>query len=173
MKKIIFVTGIFAILFLSGCGSSVSVFHDLDPTATFDQYKTYSFLDWTDGNKRTLTEPEREQIRVAIAKEVESLGYTFQQQNADLKIQLTVYFRNARRHRHHYYRYYGYPGYPGMNYNSSERALAVDMFEGAAKKHVWHSAVVGYSGSSIEDKAEGLSLVASSLFEEYPGNENK
>ena len=132
VKKLLFVTGIFAVLFLSGCGSSISVFHDLDPTATFDQYLTYSFLEWTEGNKRTLTEPEREQMRVAIAREVESLGYTFQEQNADLKIQVTVYFRNARHHRNNYYGYYGYPG---MNYNSSERALAVDMFEGAAKKH--------------------------------------
>jgi len=168
VKKLLFVTGIFAFLFLSGCGSSISVFHDLDPTATFDQYKTYSFLNWTEGNKRTLTEPEREQIRVAIAREVESLGYTFQEQNADIMIQLTVYFRNARHHRHNYYGYYGYPG---MNYNSSERALAVDMFEGAEKKHVWHSAAVGYLGSSTDDRAEELPSVVSRLFEEYPGKE--
>ena len=69
MKKILIISGLFAILFLTACGSSLRVFHDLDPAATFDQYKTYSFLDWTDGNMRTIGEAEREQIMVAIARE--------------------------------------------------------------------------------------------------------
>lgn len=154
-----------SILFLSGCGSSVSIYHDLDPTGTFDQYKTYSFLDWTDGNKRTVSESEREKIRVALARELESMGFSFQEKNADIKVQATVYFRSARRH----FRYHYHHGYPGLNYGTSERALAVDMFEGASKKHVWHSAAVGYIEFTEGEDEDQLISVAEKLFEAYPG----
>ena len=162
VKNLFLLSGLFALLFLSGCASSVRVFHDLDPNATFDQYKTYSFLEWTDGNARTVTEIEREKIRIAIAREIEAKGYTFQEGASDIKIELTVYFRNARRHYHHHY------GFPRSNYNYIERALSVDMFEGATKKHVWHSAAVGDVGSDPQERSEELPEIAMKLFEDYP-----
>lgn len=158
-----FITSIFVVLFLSGCGSSVSVYHDLDPSATFDQYKTYSFLRWTDGNIRTISEADRELMRVAIAREIEGMGYTFQAKDADIKIQLTVYFQVPRSRYHHNY------GYIGPVYRGRERALSVDLFEGTSKKHVWHSAAVGFVGSTLKDGPDELPSVAAKLFEEYPG----
>ena len=162
MKKLIFSGLSIILLLLSGCGSSVRVFHDLDPTASFDQYHTYSFLDWTDGNKRTVTEMERERIRVAIAREIEAKGFTFQQENADVKIQITVYFRNARRYYNHHY------GFPGSTNNYIERALTVDMFEGSSKKHIWHSAAIGDVAKTPQERAEELPEIAMKLFEDYP-----
>lgn len=162
VKKFIFVSGLLAILFFSGCGSSVRVFHDLDPDAAFGQYMTYSFLDWTDGNIRTISDIDREKIRVAIAREVEAKGYTFQEGDSDVKIQITVYFRNAGHHYHHYY------GFPGMAYNFMERTIAVDMFEGGSKDHIWHSAAIGNNFNDPREWDDELPEISMKLFEDYP-----
>lgn len=150
-------------LIFSGCGPSGHVFHDLDPTASFDQYKTYSFLAWTDGNMRTVSETEREGLSVALAREIEGMGLTFQEMDADVKIQITVYFRRSGQHYHHHY------SYPGRPYIYMERTLTTDIFEGSTKKHIWHSAVVGMVGNSPEKRAEELPEQISRMFEDFPG----
>lgn len=162
MKNLIFISGLFVLLFLTGCGSSVRVFNDLDPSATFDQYKTYSFLEWTDGNIRTISDIDRERMRVAIAREVEAKGYAFQEGDSDVKIQITVYFRNAGHHYHHYY------GFPGMSSNYMERTIAVDLFEGGSKKHIWHSAAIGNDVHDPQDWDDELPQISMKLFEDYP-----
>lgn len=166
MKKYLIIPGLFLILILSGCGSSARVFHDMDPSARFDQYKTYSFLDWTDGNMRTVSEIERENIRVAMAREIELMGLSYQEENPDLKIEINVYFRSSRSHYH--YRY----GYPGRSLTSTERALTTDIFEGTSKKHIWHSAAVGIESRSQEKRAEELPELMSRMFEDYPGKKD-
>lgn len=150
------------LLLLAGCGSSVRVFHDLDPDAAFDQYKTYSFLEWTDGNIRTISDMDRERMRVAIARELEAKGFAFKESDSDVKIQITVYFRNTGRDYGHYY------GFPGMGTNYMERTIAVDMFEGDSKKHIWHSAAIGNDSSDPQYWDTELPEIAMKLFEDYP-----
>lgn len=166
VKRLLVFFGMVFLLLFAGCGSTVRVFYDLDPDAAFDQYKTYSFLEWTDGNMRTVSKLEREQIRIAIAREIESKGYTYMVGASDIKIQHTVYFRNARSHYHHHY------GFPGGGYHSIERALTVDIFEGDTKKHIWHSAAVGDEAGSPQEYAEELPEIAMRLFEEYPAEQD-
>jgi len=158
MKRIYFLLVAIALV-LGGCGNAFRVYHDVDTSADFDQYQTYTFLDWTDGNKKTITGIELERIRAQFAKELEAKGLTYVPEGGDLKVKVTVYFRNARD------RHYGY--YPG-SYNYIERALAVDIFEGASKKHIWHSAAVGEVGRTPEVRAEDLPEQISEMFEKYP-----
>ena len=57
---------------LSACGPSVRLYSDIDDSATFDQYTSYNFMDFSEGNKETITGMELERIRVAFAKVVET-----------------------------------------------------------------------------------------------------
>lgn len=160
MKRVAFLL-VPVIFLLAGCGSTFRVYHDIDPSADFSQFKTYSFLDWTDGNKKTITGMERERIRAAFARELESRGLKYAGENADLQVKITVYFREAR---HPVYGWY----YPS-EYRYIERALAIDMFENESRKHVWHSAAVGEVQQSPEKRAEELPKQVEGIFEDYPG----
>lgn len=145
---------------LSGCGNTFRVYHDLDPETDFSQYKTYSFLDFTDGNKKTITGMELERIRTAFARELESMGFHYMDGDSDLKVKITVYFREKRD--------FTYGFYFPSSYNYIERALAVDIFEGSSKKHVWHSAAVGEVARTPEKRAEELPAQVQGLFQSFP-----
>ena len=145
------------LLVLSACGPSVRLYSDIDDTAAFDQYTTYSFLDFTEGNKKTITGMELERIRVAFAREIERRGLTFSEENGDVSVRITVYHRQAAR---------GY-GYWGV-YNHLERAVAVDMYDNQSMKHIWHCAAVGELEYDPEKRAASLSDLAARIFDRYP-----
>ena len=162
MKKVIYIPVVLALLTLANCSSPYRVFHDLDPSAHFEAYSTYSFLDWTDGNKNTITAMERERIRTAVARGLEDAGLKFQSEGADIKVKITVYFREARE----------YFYYSPTTYNYIERAIALDLFEAGTKKHVWHSAVVGEVEQDPGLREEELPGLVSRLMEHYPGKKS-
>lgn len=149
-------------LLLHSCGNAFRVFHDQDPTVAFDQYSTYSFLDWTDGNLNVISGMELERIRTAVARELEKKGLEYQPDGADLKVKITVYFREKRDHSYSFY-------YP-RSYNYIEQALAMDLFDAESKKHIWHSAVVGEVGKTPEIRAEKLPVQVAEMLEEFPLN---
>ena len=158
MKKSIIYISILIPLLLTGCGASVRTFSDVDPSVDFGQYDTYSFMDFTEGNKKTITGMELERIRVAFARELEKHGLSFVEEGGDVSVKITVYHREAMD------RYYGYPG----RYNYMERAIAVDMYDNRTWKHVWHGAAVGELDYDPRERAERLPLVAEKIFERYP-----
>ena len=148
---------IFGLAFLSACGSSTRIYSDRDDSATFDQYATYNFMDFSEGNLKTITGMELERIRVAFAKELESRGLTYSEENADVSVKIVVYHREAAR---------GF-GYSGI-YNYMERAISIDMFDNLSKKHVWHCAAVGELENDPEVRAAELSSQVAKIFERYP-----
>jgi len=158
MKKSIFVLWIIALATLSGCGSSMRIYSDLDPTGAFDTYTTYSFLDFTDGNKKTIPGMELERIRVAVARELEKRGLEYVEENGDVSVRVTVYHRQAMDGYYWYYRRYVY----------MERAIAVDMYDNRTQKHIWHCAAVDELEYDAESRAKNLPVVAARIFEKYP-----
>lgn len=158
MNRIFVLLAMVSLVFLSACGPSVRIYTDLENTAPFDSYKTYTFLDFTDGNKKTITGMELERIRVAFAREVESRGFMFSEENPDVTIQLTVYHRQAMDRSYYYY--------PTRSY--MERAIALDMFDVRTQKHVWHASAVGELAGDPLVRAENFPKVAAAIFEQYP-----
>ncbi|MCK5134375.1 MAG: DUF4136 domain-containing protein [Bacteroidales bacterium] len=163
MKKIFILFLIGSLLILSGCGPSVRVFSDIDDSGRFEQYATYSFLDFTDGNKKTITGMELERIRVAFARELEQRGLKFVEENGDVSVQITVYHREAR---DHYY-------YPPGSYSHMKRAIVVDLYDNQTRKHVWHCAAVGELVYDPSERAVRLSEVAAEIFEKYPAEKSE
>lgn len=148
---------ILSLLFLSACGPSTRLYSDIDDTAAFDQFTTYNFLDFTEGNKKTITGMELERIRVAFAREIESRGLSYSEEAGDVSVRIIVYHRHAARP----------SGYWGV-YNHLERAISVDMYDNQSMKHIWHCAAVGELEYDPEQRAVGLSDLAARIFERYP-----
>ena len=73
MKNIILPVIIFSLFLLAGCGSASRIYSDMDDTGRFEHYSTYNFMDFTEGNKKTIPETELEQIRIAFARELEKM----------------------------------------------------------------------------------------------------
>ncbi len=157
MKLKILSLGILALLFLSACGPSIKIYSDIDDSAAFEQYISYNFLDFSEGNKKTITGMELERIRVAFAKELESRGLTYAEEKADVAVQIVVYHREA----------VSSYGYTGM-YHHMERAISIDMYDNLSRNHVWHCAAVGELENDPEVRAAELTILAAKIFERYP-----
>ena len=148
---------ILSMVLLSACGTSVSLYSDIDDSATFDQYTSYNFMDFSEGNKKTITGMELERIRVAFAKEIETRGLSFAEEVGDVSVKITVYHRQAA----------DVSGYSGI-YNYLERAISVDMYDNLSMKHIWHCAAVGELEYDPEQRAAGLPELVARIFERYP-----
>ena len=155
--RILFFGMLFPAIF-TGCGPGVRIYSDVDEEARCKEYKTYSFLDFSEGNQKTMTGMELERIRTAIAREIETKGLRFVEKEGDVSVQITVY------HRQGVDGYY----YSPRRYNYMERALAVDMYDNLIRKHVWHGAAVGELEYSPSARAEELPEVVAKIFERYP-----
>jgi hypothetical protein len=149
---------VLALVLLNGCGSSVRIFTDIEESAKFDSYTTYNFLDFTEGNKKTITGMELERIRVAFARELERRGLRFVEEGADVSVQITVYHREAADH------YYFHPA----AYHHMQRAISVDMYDNSNRRHVWHAAAVGELEYDAKRRSERLPELVAEIFERYP-----
>lgn len=115
-------------------------------------------MDFTKGNKETMTGMELERIRVAFARELERHGLNFVEEKGDVSVKITVYHRQAMD---------GY-FYSHWRNNYMERAIAVDMYDNNSRKHVWHGAAVGELDYNPERRANRLPEVAAEIFQKYP-----
>jgi hypothetical protein len=143
---------------LAGCSAPVRIYSDVDPSGSFGSYTTYSFLEFTEGNKKTITGMELERIRVAFARELEKYGLQFIEEGGDVSVQITVYHREGR---DPYY-------YAPYRRTYMERAITIDMYDNRTRKHVWHGAAVGELVYDPATRAEKLPEVVASIFEKYP-----
>ena len=173
MNKLCLVGLVAATMFFSGCGTAVNVFHDQDPSADFSKYSTYNFLEWTEGNVKSINEIERDRIRVAVARELESRGLKFKPEGADVSVQITVFHREMKdlypSYGRYYYPYYNpYFGGGPTVYNHLERAISVDIYDNGARKHVWHSAAVGELEYNPQKREELMPEIAGKMFRDFP-----
>ena len=156
MKRIIIYISLLGML--AGFGAPVRIYTDVDQTGNFETYATYSFLDFTEGNKKTITGMELERIRVAFARELEQRGLRFVEEAGDVSVQITVYHRQGM---DPYY-------YAPHRRSYMERALAIDMYDNLNRKHVWHCTAVGELVYDPELRAEKLPELVAKIFEAYP-----
>ena len=146
-----------SLLFLTACGGPYRIYSDVEEAIDFTKFKSYDFMDFTEGNKKTITGMELERIRVAFARELEKNGLKFDARKSEVSVLITVYHRKAVDP----YRY-------SMNRQHTERAISIDMYDKHTKRHVWHGAAVGDVVYDPEERAEKLPEVVAAIFEKYP-----
>ena len=157
MKNNIHILILGTLLLLTSCGAPYHIYSDLEQNADFNTYQSYNFLDFTDGNKKTITGMELDRIRVAFAREIERKGLKFEAGQSDVSFQIIVYHRKAVDP-------YRYP--PHRQY--TERAIAIDMYDNKDNKHIWHGAAVGPVSYDPEVRSEKLPEVVAAIFQKYP-----
>ena len=101
---------------------------------------------------------ELERIKVAFARELESRGLNFAARDGHLLVQITVYHREASMGIYHYPEPIRY----------MEQAVAIDLFDNATRKHVWHCAAVGDLEYDPQKRASGLPELVAKIFEDIP-----
>jgi hypothetical protein len=159
MKRTLIPLTILLLAMLGACAPSVRIVSDRDETAAFDKFRTYTFMEFTEGNIKTIPGMELERLKVAFAREIEKRGLVYVGENADINVQIVVYHREASSGTH-YYRPY--------RYNYMERAIAIDFYDNATRMHIWHAAAVGELQSDPQKRSENFPKVAAALMEQYP-----
>lgn len=167
---------------LASC-SSVKVVTDMDQTADFTKYSTYSFLGWQANSDQILNELDRKRIRDAFVKEFEARGMGYVAENGDVDVSLfivvdqkttTTAYTNYYGGRYGgYYRYrggWGY-GYASTTYSESdylEGTLVMDVFDGQSKKQVWQGVATSTVSENPEKREKTIPAKISALMKKFP-----
>jgi hypothetical protein len=108
MKKII-ISAFLTIIFLSSC-SSWKYAAEYDHKADFNQYKTFGLLNWDPQNDKVISPQTKKYILTALKEELESRGYTYKENGADLQVSVFAIVQqetNYAAYQDHYAGYYG------------------------------------------------------------------
>lgn len=157
----------FFFIALSGCASSGKVFSDFDLNQNFTQYKTFSWFGEMPGlvsGTYPVSALTKSRMKESIQAELEARGFGFTEKaaDADFLVSFTLGARDKIATRHHteykvnpnawrwgraYYPHYYYPNYnrdlipvtTERTYQFTEGSIAIDIFDAADKRPVWHS----------------------------------
>lgn len=185
MKSLASALLVAATLGLTACATGPAVRVDHDPTASFMQYRTWSFYKPIAMEQSGYSSWISERVRADVQKEMESRGYRYQAEGADLLVnfQGVVEDRNAvwsmprsSVEMFYSYRHRGYVAIP-VWYNETqvstyrEGTLTVDLVDGKQNRMVWTgsaSSPVGSSKKTPEKRMAEIDLAISSIFTKYP-----
>jgi hypothetical protein len=169
---------------LSAC-STIRTGAHVDETTNFSSYHSFS---WIADDPYIKSDPDvaisplsQSKIKEAIREQLETRGYTFTDDsaNADFVVSYTVGSRDRVRTTSYPVAYRGNWGWhiPGSYYyihehdthTYTEGTLSVDIFDGKAKKPVWH----GWAEKTItrQDREDPTTVIrdgVSRLFESFP-----
>lgn len=175
---------------LTACSFGPTVRVDVDPTANFAAYRTFSFMDPLGTSKAGYTSLLSERLKRATQFQMESRGYVMDTLNPDLLINFQAHISQHSEYvppppmpwgygygymggyPSGYYGYWG--GYPmGMGPPSviqyTEGVLKIDLVDARRRQLVWE----GVSSSIMNDmqsasSEQGVQGVVSAIFARYP-----
>ena len=159
---------------LIGCTSTPTVHTDVDPTAAFASYRTYSWIQPPAGASPL----QGQRIAEAINAELAARGWQQVNANADVAIAANV----ATETRQDIDTFYNGPAYAGWGWhgpwamgsvNTSVRnyqvgTLVVDLFDTKTRQAVWRGTAEGTVPSSPDKVAEAARVGISKMFEALP-----
>jgi uncharacterized protein DUF4136 len=150
------------VMALQSC-STVKVVVDMDKTADFSGYETYSFLGWQNDSDEILNEFDKKRIRDAFISEFERRGLKPVADKGDMEISLFIVV-DKKTSVTAYTDYYGgrygmysrYRGGWGYGYGSTsyyendylKGTLVMDVFDGKSKDQVWQ----GIATKTVNEK---------------------
>lgn len=172
------------LVFVSGCGTTISVTSDFDKSVDFSKYKTFSFYHLKTTGEVSKLNADR--IVNAINLELKGKGYVESKDNPDLlinavtvlqekiatSVSTTSYYGYGG-----YYRPYGYGygyGYPVGNstavntYNYKDGTIMVDILDAKTEKLIWEGTGSSEITSKPSDPEKAIGYAISKILASYP-----
>lgn len=175
--------GFLLALLMTAC-ASVKVVTDVDKTADFEKYKTYSFLGWQDDSDNSLNEFDKRRIREAFTAEFAERGFVYQEEGADMTISLYIVISNKTSTTAYtdYYSTGGYGrfnryrggwgnGYAQTNYEETdyvEGTLVMDAFDSETQEQVWQGIATSTINEEGSKREKTIPRKISSLMNQFP-----
>ena len=169
---------------LTGCSTSPKILTHYEEGIDFSQYKTFSFYDPIEAQKKEYSSLLDKYIRTGVTIELEKRGLT-EVKEGDIKISFNVHKQERIQSTTvpatygGYYGYRGVYGYNmsyGMGYGSetsisqySEGTLNIDVVDRAQKQLIWEGAAIARLNNEIPDNVEKVVQdIVASILAEYP-----
>lgn len=161
---------------LAGC-SSVTVNYDFDPTANFQEFKTFGWMPIhaQDPVTKAGSDLVAKRIRMAITNDLLSKGLTENPDNPDLlvafhtgvqeKVQVTDWGYNYSNY------YWGYPTRDIDVYSYTQGQLVIDLVKGATENLVWRGSgtkMLDSGQKSPEKMQETINQAVGKIMESFP-----
>ena len=180
-------------MILSSCGSSIKVSSQHDKNVDFNQYKTYSYLGWSNNSGDLMNEFDKRRVEAAFAYELERRGIKYVNSGGDIEISLFLVTEQktaTTAYTNHYgvggpYGY-GYGGYGGYYYRSAwgwgggystttyheydytVGTLVCDVFDGKEKKLIWQSVGSGTVDDNPTTRDKSIPKAVAKIMSLYP-----
>ena len=171
------------VLLLAACATGPRITSEVDPQADFASYRTFAFYSPLALEKDGYATPTSERIKAATRAQMESRGYVYSAEQADLLVNINgnvqertdVTTMPSMDYAHYYsYRARGYVSVPvwrDETYVSqyTEGTLNIDVIDRAQNRMVWEGIAVGrVSKMKPEARAARIDATVADIFASFP-----
>jgi len=187
MKKLVFPL---LLVFLVSC-NPWKYASEYDHEVDFNTYKTFGLLNWERQNDDQVSAETKQFILLAIKKELERRGYTYQKENADLQASIYIIVNEETSYSAYANQYAGYGGYGGVavgvgsggvgvygygvqtypftavQHDYNVGTFVVDLLDASKKKIVWQGLAQGRVAHE-EPTQELVQERVNSVFKDFP-----
>ncbi len=170
--RVAFVISFFWII-LSGCGSSYSVFHDVNPSADFSSMKSYMLV--YAGQEEIRSDVSRRIIESSIQELMANRGYQLSSETPDMVL---AYDGRVRQKKEvtvtqdpisygPRWGYYGWNSYEYREYEVTEGTLVIDFVAAGTNELLWQGGV-STNIDPVGAKSEQLKKAVRLIFLKFP-----
>jgi hypothetical protein len=189
MKKILWITlGVAGLFLLNSC-SSLKVFHDVDPTVDFSQYKSLEYYGWAEESDKLLTQLDKDRIEKAFGDEFRRRGIEPVEADGDLIVTLLIVVEEKKgatattthmggAYGGYYGGFYGYgPGFGWgaghsttniQEYSYSVGTLVCDVFDKKAEKLIWEGIGTGEINENPKNRDKNIPKTVQAIMSKFP-----
>ena len=171
------------VILLAACATGPRITSEVDPQADFASYRTFAFYSPLALEKEGYATPTSERIKAATRAQMESRGYVYSAEQADLLVNINgnvqertdVTTMPSMDYAHYYsYRARGYVSVPVWRDEThvsqyTEGTLNIDVIDRAQNRMVWEGIAVGrVSKMKPEARAARIDATVADIFASFP-----
>ena len=172
------------LLVTAGCATGPSIRVDKDPNTDLTQYKTFGFFDQVATDRAQYSTLITERLKNATRTQLERVGYTYKEQDADLRVNFYLNVTEKQEIRSTpsssvgvgYYGYRGgmYGAWGGYPYdvetvNYREGTLSIDLVDASKSQLVWQGVAEGrVSDEARKNPGPAIDAVVAEIFRNFP-----
>lgn len=188
MKKLVIFS---SLVFLLAACSSLVVTSDVDDSADFSKYQTFSYYGWSKNSDKVINDITKQRIEDAFAEEFKKRGFTFVKEGGDATVSLYIVVdekTSVTAYTDHYggaYNYgwgygygrpYGYPVGPPMGQstttyhedNYKTGTLICDVLDADEKKLIWQGLAAAVIDENPRKREYRIKEAVQKMMKEYP-----